>query len=301
MDDIIKGDENFVDVLKSKPDAIFAHPKSELTNLLVTLENEELQSIRSYMFEKLKTDIPSSTYCEGYELINRRKKRSLAEDIYLLGYTLANKLEDVRLKNIFKNISSNDIQILRETPKDIDNKDADDAVSLENRFECKKSIDDLKNLVRNMMRRIEDLETEITILKTVVAEKSSGEDNILHTPNKCLRENIIVSDESDDDSNDKGVESLTVNPKRQFLVKVDVHKDIKGNPQHNKSDKISGFRHTKEQRKQILKRKKHARPIRAIRKRWIQENQGLNPNIAPTWFMLVACKVKLKNVTFVTI
>ena len=130
-----------------------------------------------------------------------------------------------------------------------------------------------------MMRRIEGLETEITILKAVVAEKSSGKDNTLHTPNKCLRGNIIVSDESDNDrlSDDKAVESLTVNPKRQFLVKVDVHKDINGNSQHNKSDKISGFRHTKEQKKQILKRKKHARPIHIIQEEMDTRKQKIEP------------------------
>ena len=105
LDTVANAGENKVTVYNDNLVEIFAHAKTEILELNEKMENRELLRLRNVLFEQVLGNFPQYNGCE---LFARRKKAYLAEDIYILGHCLVNKLEDRRLKNIVKGNQANE-------------------------------------------------------------------------------------------------------------------------------------------------------------------------------------------------
>ena len=83
--------ENKVSLFCDTFNEVFANTKVEVTETLENLDTNLLNELRFCMFNKLVELFPH--YKEAV-LIGRRNKALLAEDIYVMGYSVKNKLRD---------------------------------------------------------------------------------------------------------------------------------------------------------------------------------------------------------------
>ena len=126
-----------------------------------------MKSLRTNIFNITKTTLPNGNYSEGYDLLVRRKKTLLAEDIYILGNSLVNKREDTRLCAILKPVSSGDTSLYM-----MDSQYDGDASLLENQATLKSSMDQMVKLVNQLTTRVTLLESEVTVLRTSIIQLS---------------------------------------------------------------------------------------------------------------------------------
>ena len=81
---------------------IFACTKYDIVSFCQHVDQESLAVLRADLFTKLTEVQPSLT---DYELCNRKKKNKMCEDIYTLGYSIVNGLEDNKVKYFVRNIA----------------------------------------------------------------------------------------------------------------------------------------------------------------------------------------------------
>ena len=132
----------------------------------------------------------------GCELFARRKKAYLAEDIYILGHCLVNKLEDRRLKNIVKgnqaNESTNVIQDEVSPNSDLD--------ILQTCTSLKSTMDLLVTQVKGLVLRVGTLEKDVTSMKIMVQHLTSTEVDVGLLTESSGDESDAESEPSDIDS-----------------------------------------------------------------------------------------------------
>ena len=97
--DIIQISENKVNIFCEKLTDVYAHAKSEIIDFLQKLKNEILIELRNTLFNKLLEFLPQYSVNKLYA---RRSKLLMSEDVYIIGYSVINTLEDKRLKKILK-------------------------------------------------------------------------------------------------------------------------------------------------------------------------------------------------------
>ena len=221
---------------------VFAHVKGEIIEFCESLELLTLLSIRKHIFDKL-LDLFS---LDDYELIERRKAVLIAEDVYLLGFSLVNKTQHNRLKKILKSKSSSkEVGPLRESQEPNINIDSAELVAA--CLSLQKTVKDLKKHVRELTDRVALSEGEVCVLKLSREEINST---------SCSKPEV----------------SNIAKPNSQKVV-AEVHRDIDGNVQQfiktasdNNNDiqdalsipvhDDSVFRHSERERKNILRRRK---------------------------------------------
>ena len=99
FDQIINSGEDIAATFKEKLSEIFTHTQREILDFCGTLDKDQLVAIRSILFDKVQLILPAYN---SHELVIRRNKDKLCEDIYVIGNCVVSKLEDRRLKKIVK-------------------------------------------------------------------------------------------------------------------------------------------------------------------------------------------------------
>ena len=93
------------------------------------------------------------------------------EDVYIIGLSVVNKLEEKRLKKIFKGDTSIEPTTSKEDKIDLFEKNE----LYETCMELREMIDKLKIRVGSMDRKIDELEDEVSSLKVVVHDLKQRE------------------------------------------------------------------------------------------------------------------------------
>ena len=259
---IIDSNDHCVDIFTDNISAVYAHPKCDIIEFCTELNEQKLKLLRSKLYEKFRYLLPCSFYSEGHSLRTRKKKLTLAEDIYVLGNSVVNKTEDSRLGKILKPQSAGDTSSLES-----DSSNSLDSILVQNYITMKQSIEDMTKQIGVLVTRTKHLETEVTVLKTVIAQLS--QEKTEDKPFKKLEvDNVSIFSEEEseiDESQYYDLDIMDTNKaqsdlSKQIIVKAEVHHDINGVPQviqskGNKQNEITGFRHTRAQRKKIKRSK----------------------------------------------
>ena len=201
---------------------IFANTKSYITGICEQLDRKVLIELRQKLFEKLCNQHPIFA---SHELCNRRTKKKLKEDIYVIGNSLVNALEDKKLRKLFKNgkQSENDSTVLSDSDGESDNASLLEVCA------------SLKTTVAVLMNKVTLLESRI---KTLESESTKSKDNNFKL-DELLDESepSIVSDAQSiidldmDDVPNTAEQQQNKKPNKKITVIADVHKDINGVPQ----------------------------------------------------------------------
>ena len=88
---------------------IFSCTKHGFTSFCEQFDQDNLSILRDSLFAKLCEN--NSNYADK-EICQRRKKKPIINDIYILGYSLINQLEDKGMKGIIKTDKTGDCSIL---------------------------------------------------------------------------------------------------------------------------------------------------------------------------------------------
>ena len=135
---------------------IFACTKSDI----VDLEIDDLRLLRKYLFDKLCEQRPS---LQEIELCYRRKMKLVAEDVYIIAYSLVNGLEHKGLKNHLKPDKEYSNESLNHLNGEIFDvhlfKLCSDLMSL---------VSSLNNTVENLQMKVATLENNATQMKATV-------------------------------------------------------------------------------------------------------------------------------------
>ena len=226
---------------------VFAHVKREIVEFCVALELKTLEQIRKILFGKLLKVFP----LDNYDLSERRKASCLAEDVYLLGFSLVSKRQHTRLKKILKKNPKDTTSVEKSCASDDANnlaeiKPTDKVDSGELLAAClslQKTVKDLNIQVKELTQRVNILEGQVGVLK------SAEEGPIAES--ETISNSTIVS--CSQPSN------VSLSNTRQIIAEV--HRDVDGieqMPVLNRDDKSSDsvksdvFRHTDRDRKNIL-------------------------------------------------
>ena len=114
--------------------------------------------IRSTLFAKVIEILPKY---EDSELFSRRSKILLIEDVYIIGYTVINKLEGKKLKKIIKGDPTKDASLQEDGATDlIDTKDV--VITC---VELKIALQVLTVRFNQALKRVDELEDEVSSLK----------------------------------------------------------------------------------------------------------------------------------------
>ena len=240
---------------------IFAHVKAEITEFCESLELPTLLAIRSELFNKL----PIRSLGDR-ELLDRHKISLVAEDVYLLGFSLLNKKLHKNINKILKRSKVKPDQTTRNIDQTGDNTELITVSKSEDQNEhsvelitvcisLKKTVKELQSQLMEVTKRVTLLEGELDTLKSVSPE-------VANETTKYPK-NMEIS--------------------RLIEVKADVHHDQYGNKQTVNNDRLtqkndnvesingddfSGaenpFRHTDKERKNIL-RKPRPKPVEKLK------------------------------------
>ena len=96
------------------------------------------------------------------ELCNRRKKSALADDIYVIGYSVVNEQEHKRLKVLKSKTDAGDITLTQGEPV---NPTTEDSELLVMCHLLREQVEELLGRVASLSSRVESLESELTGLK----------------------------------------------------------------------------------------------------------------------------------------
>ena len=241
---------------------VFAHVKKEILEFCESLSMSNLLLIRAEIFNQLQSDIS----VDQYELCDRRKIVSLAEDVYVLGFSLVSKSPHKNLYRILKKTKTTVLSSDQSTEIDVSTDDRTEITELVTICTTlKKSVKDLQMQLAEVTKRLATMENEIDRLKGFSKEDSSE---------KSLK------------NCQEGVNSS--NPVRQIEITAEVHRDKYSNKQfrakpeakpllkttnenvdavdtldhvmEDDEDFLPVFRHSERERKNILKKPRRSSP-----------------------------------------
>ena len=113
---ITNAGENLAATFCEKLHDIYAHAKAEVIEFIEELDNPTLLDIRRTLFAKVIEILPQY---KDSELFSRRSKILLIEDVYIIGYTVINKLEGKKLKKIIKGDPTKDASLQEDGATDL--------------------------------------------------------------------------------------------------------------------------------------------------------------------------------------
>ena len=228
---------------------VFSLTKGDITEQLDKWDNETLLNLRCTLYKRLTDFIP---LYKDQELIARRSKQLLIEDVYIIGFSVVNKKEDKRFKNILKG----------EMPSDpVLTTDAIEPRQLyETCLELREMLDIMKIRVNRNEKRINELEDENTRLKLMVCDKYAESDEShrnSHDDHGDVSEignqtNVIVGKQQDQTPLLKAAQH-TEKPEQQSDKKAAQHTEKPEQQSDKKVDKKEEpFRHTASYRRKIV-------------------------------------------------
>ena len=240
--------ENIVD--------IFANTKDDIIDVLKTIDEHQLITSRDCLFDVLVLLFPEFS-CSA--LIARRKKKLLAEDIYVIGYCVVNNQKDKRLSNILKAEPENTSLTIEE------NEESDITQALNSCVPIKLVTNELSSTVKDLLSRIQHLEEEVTSLKLKLAAESQRNKPVVNLNREVVDLTDVKEqfehtkdrrfvDESTDiiqsvEENDAVGPELILN---RVLVQAEVHADVNGNTsQVTDSFDKTEFHHKNTERQKI--------------------------------------------------
>ena len=188
---------------------IFANTKKDIIDFCESLELNILLEIRQLLYQKL---IGLQFMTDELELCNRRKKSALADDIYVIGYSVVSEHEHKRLKKVLKSkTDAGDITLTQGEPV---NPRTEDSELLVMCHSLREQVRELLGRVASLSSRVESLESELTGLK------------ILRLDDRKRNDQEKIKPDVDEISKN-------INPLKKSTVKVtaEVHNDINGIPQ----------------------------------------------------------------------
>ena len=239
--------KNIQDLFLKHSADVFAHVYSDIVNFLETLEFATLINIRKTLFENLNSIIPLNEY----DLITRRKKSILEDDIFVLGYSLVSESEHKRLNKVLKAKVSAEDENPEANEVNLEDSHAD-LTWLAPFTDMKTSMRQLKELVKELRQRVDILEAEITVqkLENEKLSKSKSNNNV-GRPNQItvvadVHHDPTVTEDSSNEVASQKVPDEVFNDSDCITVLED----------DSKPDEV--FRHTKQQRKNILKKPRAA-------------------------------------------
>ena len=201
---LLEEDEDITTVFCSHLEEIFTCTKNDIALTCDQINKNRLSDLRDGLFLKLSENNASIA---GYELIRRKKKNILIEDIYVLGYSLVSSLEDRRLKKIFKSEGTVEDSV---NMSDIDTDDRHNII-LQMLAELKCEHNKLQKYVKSLESRVDVLETEVAEIRA----ESRKQANL--TAGNASQTELKVS---------------TNKPQlKKSLVRAEVHRDKDGVPQ----------------------------------------------------------------------
>ena len=262
FEEILNTGDELVATFLERISEIYAHTQKVIIDFLETLNEEQLLLLRADLFEKCIQILLSYNQ---YELITRRKKKLICEDIYVLGYCVVNGLEDRRLKNIVKPKPANDSVISEADTSLQDNEELDlrqFCVSL------KSAVDALTTQVCRLKTRVGILEEDLTSANCEI-QKLRSDDNVVmtKTTQKCESRPTRVLGSGSQDSektsrNQARKPDWSISPKQpkteviissppQSLNDVASKRQTKYEPEISLQDQ--GFQHPKHVRNKIVR------------------------------------------------
>ena len=166
FDQIINSGEDIAVTFKEKLSEIFAHTQREILDFCGTLDKDQLVAIRSILFDKVQIILPAYN---SHELVIRRNKGKLCEDIYVIGNCVVSKLEDRRLKRIVKSDTSSELSL---SQADKSTLIGDDTDVLHICATLKSTVDALSLQVSRLKTRVGILEEDLSVaVETIQALK----------------------------------------------------------------------------------------------------------------------------------
>ena len=255
--------ENSVDTFMDNLVEIFAHTKGDITEFCKALEWDTLTAIRNKLFEKLDGIIAK----QDYELFKRRKKCKLVEDMYIMGFSVVSKAEHKMLCKVLRDKTSEDASMIHDEDLNV-SVNGEDQELLTMCLSLREQISDLVGTVSTLNKRVDSLESELTMLKIRDLEKQGGlpknETNVLDSFTSVTEISSLSGSPGKLKSPEKSVHG------KKLRVRAEVHHDKDGivqPPQMNMlglieeniiEDSAAGdvFRHSRANRKNILKRPK---------------------------------------------
>ena len=134
---------------------IYACTKTDIFKMFEQLDIQSLTQLREGLFEKLCDQRPSLF---GHELIKRKKQNTLIDDIYVIGYSLVNGLEDRKIKKVLKADNENCNDSLNESNTLIS--DPSNRALITICAELKAAVRKLENNIKTLGARITEVEDE---------------------------------------------------------------------------------------------------------------------------------------------
>ena len=176
-------DEQFTSMYVNELNRVHEYDKTEIVDFLMNMPKEEkakinlLLTLRLSLYDALHEQFPGQ--CDS-EMYNRRKVSNTVEDIYVIGYSLVNKLMDKRLCKTLKKF-----QIDQDTTAaSID----DSMAPLLNHVDIMETCGLLRDTITELKCVMTDLKGEVKNLKDKVAgleiqlERSNSNDPVIITP-----------------------------------------------------------------------------------------------------------------------
>ena len=237
--DIIQTSENKVNIFCEKLTDVYAHAKSEIIDFLQKLKNEILIELRNTLFNKLLEFLPQYSVNKLYA---RRSKLLMSEDVYIIGYSVINTLEDKRLKKILK--GEQQVEAINDSVFSVTQEDPSDGEEKVN----------LLVMCTELKVTVETLTTEIYRLRTRVCELEEQFSDIV------IKQRTVQPTDNHTDPVDKECSSTeaasdtVVTPETTGDVPEEISAQTTTQVSHGK-EKIqaeSGFRHTNTYRNKIV-------------------------------------------------
>ena len=205
---------NIGDCFRKNIVEVFAHVKREIIDFCGTLEFTTLSIIRHNIFEKVKT-ILSLT---NFELIERRKLPNIAEDIYILGFSLVSKSAHKNLQKILKEKKGN---LDKKQSTDLThNKDSSDLLVLSGT---------LQDTVKALTNQVNELSSRVLILEQELSQFKLANRKLADICTQ-MNKDRPTSPEVNDAVNQSKL-SHSPRPSSKMTVTAEVHHDKDGVPQ----------------------------------------------------------------------
>ena len=240
---ITNAGENLAATFCEKLHEIYAHAKAEVIEFIEELDNPTLLDIRRTLFAKVTEILPQY---KDSELFSRRSKILLIEDVYIIGYTVINKLEGKKLKKIIKGDPTKDASLQEDGATDlIDTKDVVNTCA-----ELKIALEVPTVRFNHALKRVDELEDEVSSLKIAnsLTDLDRLSDNSSDEEDHQTVSSEKTSTQSDLNSKPNVVKAVETNTSRPNTESQTINEQSP-----NPSTSKEGFRHTKSHRQSILK------------------------------------------------
>jgi hypothetical protein len=242
---------SFISIFCSNLERVYEYAKADIIEFLTgkdisnVAQRDKLLALRLQVYEKLCEVFPEYA---STEMFNRRKHQAIAEDIYILGYSVTNAMKDKRLSKVLK---VND-EIPSSQPDLTDNSENANLIQtsdwLETCISLRDSVTNLTGVVKSLTTEVSTLREKIALLETRISRQSATSHNnteqqILTEPVETEPKTVTIEDGSSELADESSAES-----------DHDGHSGVTQEEAEEDSDEdLTNFRLSSHQRRKIRK------------------------------------------------